>query len=104
MGYVLIDGPYPVHLDYRDAPPVQAVIDGDDKVACIAAASILAKVERDFIMQQYARRYPKYHFEKHMGYGTQEHLAALERHGACRLHRANFKPVRDLAQPGLFKD
>lgn len=103
VDYIIVDGPYPVVLDGSSHIPVQAVVDGDDKIACVAAASILAKVERDFIMQQAARRFPQYHFEKHMGYPTQEHLELLQRHGPCRLHRMNFAPVRELSQPALFK-
>ena len=85
------------------SPQVQAIVDGDDKIACIAAASVLAKVERDFLMAQHARRFPRYHFELNMGYGTEAHLAALRRYGPCRLHRKNFKPVRELLQPSLFR-
>jgi len=97
---VLADGNFapPIH-----GPLVQAIVHGDDKIACIAAASILAKVERDEIMRQYAKLYPRYHFERHLGYGTDAHVAALKRYGACRLHRATFKPVRDLQQPTLFE-
>jgi ribonuclease HII len=102
VDYVLVDGPFPIVLDGHGAPPVQAVVDGDARICCIAAASILAKVERDFIMRQHARRYARYHFDVNMGYGTEKHLAALRRYGPCRLHRGNFKPVREAQQPGLF--
>lgn len=96
---VLVDGNFAPRIGHTR---VQAVVHGDAKIACIAAASIIAKVERDEIMRQYAKLFPRYHFERHMGYPTQEHLAALQRNGACRLHRDTFKPVRELAQPQLF--
>jgi len=102
VDFVLVDGLFTPRFGVRSAPGVQAIVGGDDKIACIAAASVLAKVERDFIMTQYARRFPRYHFERHMGYPTQEHLAALKRYGPCRLHRRNFKPVRELLEPALF--
>lgn len=96
---VLVDGNFTPPLK---GLPVQAVVHGDAKIACIAAASILAKVERDEIMRQYAKLFPRYHFERHMGYPTAEHLALLKRIGSCRLHRTTFKPVRELLQPELF--
>jgi len=103
VDWVLVDGLYPVEVRVLPGlPRVQAIVDGDAKVACIAAASVLAKVERDFIMAQHARRFPRYHFEKNMGYPTEAHLAALKRYGPCRLHRKNFKPVRELLEPKLF--
>jgi ribonuclease HII len=72
----------------------QAVVKGDDKVAAIAAASILAKTARDQFMQQLHTEYPVYGFAQHMGYGTAVHLAALQTHGACPHHRRSFGPVK----------
>lgn len=104
VGCVLVDGPYPVERSaLPGAPEIQPIVDGDAKVACIAAASVLAKVERDFIMAQHARRFPRYRFDQNMGYPTEAHLAALKKYGPCRLHRKNFKPVRESLEPMLFK-
>jgi len=73
------------------------IIDGDEKSAAIAAASIVAKVTRDRLMTRLAARYPQYGFERHVGYGTPEHKAALRRHGPCVLHRRSFAPCSQLA-------
>lgn len=99
---VLIDGNFPPRID--GGKRVECIIGGDRKIACIAAASIIAKVERDFIMEQYARQFTKYRFEKHKGYPTEEHLALLKRYGPCRLHRNTFKPVKEMILPRLFDD
>jgi ribonuclease HII len=81
----------------------QAVVKGDDKVAAIAAASILAKTVRDQFMCRLHDDYPAYGFAKHMGYGTTVHLAALQAHGACPQHRRSFSPVKlVLDQADLF--
>ncbi|MDO9220609.1 MAG: ribonuclease HII [Thiobacillus sp.] len=81
----------------------QAVVKGDDKVAAIAAASILAKTTRDQSMQQLHTDFPAYGFAQHMGYGTAVHLAALKTHGACPHHRRSFAPVKlALDQASLF--
>lgn len=81
----------------------QAVVKGDDKVAAIAAASILAKTARDQFMQQLHAEFPAYGFFQHMGYGTAVHLAALKTHGACPHHRRSFGPVKlALDQASLF--
>jgi ribonuclease HII len=81
----------------------QAVVKGDDKVASIAAASILAKTARDQFMCELHEDYPAYGFAKHMGYGTAVHLAALKAHGACPHHRRSFAPVKlVLDQTPLF--
>jgi len=81
----------------------QAVVKGDDKVAAIAAASILAKTERDRFMRRLHDDYPDYGFAQHMGYGTAVHLAALKAHGACPQHRRSFAPVKlVLDQATLF--
>jgi len=71
----------------------QSVIDGDARMLSIAAASILAKVVRDRIMERLDRVWPHYGFARHKGYGTPEHLAALARLGPCPLHRYSFAPV-----------
>jgi ribonuclease HII len=76
------------------AIPARAIVKGDALVPVISAASILAKTERDKEMRRLADRYPKYGFERHAGYPTPEHLAALEVHGPCPAHRASFGPVR----------
>lgn len=73
-------------------------IGGDGRIVEIGAASILAKTARDAWMKRAARAYPGYGFENHVGYGTPEHVAALDRLGPCRLHRRSFGPVRF---PGL---
>jgi ribonuclease HII len=80
-----------------------AVVDGDALSASIAAASIVAKVTRDSMMEEYARLYPGYGFERHKGYGTIEHIAALARFGPSPLHRWSFAPVwrADRQQPQL---
>lgn len=73
--------------------PQQAVVDGDARMLSIAAASILAKVVRDRIMERLDRVWPEYGFARHKGYATPEHLAALERIGPCPIHRYSFSPV-----------
>lgn len=72
------------------AVPARAVIGGDGKCASIAAASVLAKVTRDRWMEELAQTYPQYGFERHKGYGTKAHYAALERYGPCPAHRPSF--------------
>jgi ribonuclease HII len=73
--------------------PVETIVDGDAHVACISAASIIAKVERDRLMTELCLQYPGYAFSKHKGYGTPEHQDALKRLGPCAIHRKSFKPV-----------
>lgn len=81
----------------------QTVVKGDDKVAAIAAASILAKTERDRFMRRLDEIYPVYGFARHMGYGTAVHLDALKAHGACPQHRRSFAPVKlVITQTALF--
>jgi ribonuclease HII len=80
------------------AMPAEAVVQGDAKVASIAAASILAKTVRDAGMLALHARYPQYGFDRHMGYPTAAHCAALAAHGASPVHRKSFAPVaRQLA-------
>lgn len=81
----------------------RAIVAGDDQVAAIAAASILAKTDRDRMMCRLHEDYPAYGFAQHMGYGTAAHLAALKTHGACPMHRRSFAPVKlVLDQATLF--
>ena len=61
----------------------------------ISAASIIAKVTRDRMMEDYHQKYPQYNFAKHKGYGTKEHLRAIQEHGICELHRKTFRGVRE---------
>jgi ribonuclease HII len=90
--------PHEVQVDGDHCPavrqPVIAIIMGDSKVRAISAASILAKVERDAAMRRMHELYPQYGFDEHKGYPTPRHLEALERHGACAIHRRSFAPVR----------
>lgn len=82
---VLIDG-NPVHIHEGEL----CVVKGDGKIACIAAASIAAKVARDKLMCAYAQDYPAYGFESNKGYGSAAHIAALKEHGASSIHRRSF--------------
>jgi len=74
-----------------------AVIGGDKIVKSISAASIVAKVTRDRMMEQFHEKYPQYGFDKHKGYGTKAHMDALSEHGSCEIHRKSFGPVSRLA-------
>jgi len=73
--------------------PVYAIIKGDRDVPAISAASIIAKTTRDAMLVALDREYPMYGFARHKGYGTPEHLAALDLHGPCPHHRRSFAPV-----------
>lgn len=90
IDFALIDGvpviPFPL--------PQQSLVQGDARCASIAAASIIAKVTRDRIMTELGQQFPEYGFCVHKGYGTQQHLRALEVHGPCPVHRRSFQPVR----------
>ena len=88
-------------IDGKDAilipdVPCEAVVDGDAKSLSVAAASILAKVTRDRMMDDCAAAYPHYRFAENKGYGTPDHLEALRTHGPCEIHRKSFRPVREL--------
>ena len=71
----------------------EAIVKGDAKVQAISAASILAKTHRDAYMMEQAKKYPGYGFENHMGYGTAEHIKAVETLGVLPIHRKTFKPI-----------
>lgn len=99
--HVLVDG--------RDVPPGlpcpgEALIGGDGRSVSIAAASIVAKVTRDRLMERLGAAYPAYGFERHRGYSTPEHLAALTEHGPCIHHRTSFAPVRISAGEGVVAE
>lgn len=85
-GIVLVDGNQLPEIDAE----MRYVIKGDARSASIAAASILAKVARDGYMKQMAEIYPQYGFEKHKGYGTKAHYAAVGQYGLCEIHRKSF--------------
>lgn len=77
--------------------PQLSLIKGDARSITISAASIVAKVTRDRMMMEYGVKYPEYGFEKHMGYGTSQHLEALEKYGLTPWHRRSFAPVKEIA-------
>ncbi len=89
---VLVDGNKTLDISI----PCEAIVKGDDKVAEISAASILAKEYRDRQMYALAEQYPQYQFEKHKGYPTKVHMEALAEHGPIEEHRKSFKPVAKL--------
>jgi ribonuclease HII len=90
--------PYKVLVDGNKCPdlpyPAFSVIKGDQKIAAISAASIIAKVTRDQEMVEYHTQFPEYGFDSHKGYGTKQHMAALDAHGVSAIHRLSFAPVR----------
>jgi ribonuclease HII len=92
---VIIDG----NINFlANIPSTEALIKADDTVPAVSAASIVAKVARDNYMAELAREYPGYGFERHVGYGTAVHIAALKKLGVSDVHRKSYKPVRALIQ------
>ena len=91
---VWIDGPHVPEL----AVPTRGIVDGDARIKVIAAASIIAKTERDAEMCRLHEQFPQYGFDRHKGYPTPEHLKALRRYGPCEIYRRSFAPVRRLLE------
>ncbi|MEH7456887.1 ribonuclease HII [Bacillus sp. JJ1127] len=78
--------------------PQTSIIKGDAKSISISAASIIAKVTRDRMMKELGKEHPEYGFEQHMGYGTKQHLQAIETYGVLEEHRKTFAPIKDMIQ------
>ncbi len=97
--HILVDG-YKVNFQ---RVPSTGIIDGDTKSLSIAAASIVAKVFRDKLMVEAHKKYPRFGFGIHKGYGTALHLERIQKHGTCPLHRRSFAPVRAVLQPEAAK-
>jgi len=87
-----IDGPFAPSLNMK----YKTFIKGDEKITCIAAASIIAKVSRDLFMIKLSNKYPKYSWHKNFGYGTKDHLYGLKKYGITKHHRKKFKPVHNI--------
>lgn len=81
---------------YDITEPYETYIKADGSIASVAAASILAKVERDHYMENMAKTYPHYGFEKHKGYVTKSHKDAIKKYGVCKLHRKTYAPVMEI--------
>ena len=99
--------PHEVLIDGNRVPPelpyaARAIVKGDLTEPVISAASVLAKTARDAEMYDLDKLYPEYGFGRHKGYGTPEHLAALEQYGVLAEHRVGFKPIKDMVQRELF--
>lgn len=91
-----------LHLPGYDDVQQESLTRGENKSLSIAAASVLAKVHRDRKMVEFAEQFPDYGFEKHKGYITAAHKAALNEHGPCEIHRTNYTPVRLAGQRRLI--
>lgn len=89
---LLVDGMFLPHITI----PSQKIIKGDSLSQSIAAASIIAKETRDMLMAKYDEQWPNYGFAKHKGYGTAQHLEAINKHGPCALHRTTFEPIKSM--------
>ena len=89
---VMVDGLFCPKIDY----PSEAIVKGDDKVAEISAASIIAKTERDLKMIEIDKIYPAYQFKKHKGYPTKLHIEMIKCEGLCEYHRKSFSPIKEM--------
>ena len=89
---VMVDGLFCPKVDY----PCEAIVKGDDKVAEISAASIIAKTERDLKMIEIDKIYPRYQFKKHKGYPTKLHVEMIKSEGICEYHRKTFSPIKEI--------
>ena len=90
--YIIADGGIYLLEDYS----MESINKGDLNHYSIAAGSVLAKVTRDRMMEDYAKQYPEYGFEKHVGYGTKYHMEMISKYGPCEIHRRSFAPISNL--------
>jgi len=97
--YIIIDGRDMLNMDTAQ----KAIIGGDGLSASIAAASILAKVTRDELMDEMHQIYPEYHFDQHKGYGTKLHMEVISRFGPCPIHRQSFSPIKEMIAGTQYK-
>ncbi len=84
---ILLDGNFKINMDY----PQRSYVKGDERIFLISLASIIAKVKRDRMMENYHKRFPDYGFNKNMGYPTKDHKRRIKKNGSCRIHRRSFK-------------
>jgi ribonuclease HII len=89
---ILVDGLFCPEIDFA----CEAIVKGDDKVAEISAASIIAKTERDLKMIEIDKIYPAYQFKKHKGYPTKFHIEMIKKNGLCEYHRKSFSPIKEM--------
>lgn len=89
---ILVDGP---KIPLTEVKPIP-IVNGDALSFSIACASIVAKVTRDRLMQDYDKTYPQYGFGKHKGYGTRDHIEAIRKNGPCKIHRRSFEPIKSM--------
>ena len=83
---------HPLNIVYK----CKTIIKGDEKIKCISAASILAKVYRDEIMIKLSKKFKNYSWNKNYGYGTKQHIIGLKKYGLTTMHRKNFKPIHNM--------
>jgi ribonuclease HII len=93
--FLIVDGKFKIPADI----PQQPVVKGDSLCLSIAAASIVAKVTRDKLMEMYHQEYPQFGFSRHKGYPTKAHKAAIKKYGCCPIHRKSFKGVKEHLPP-----
>ena len=89
---VLVDGVFAPQITNQ----CKTIIKGDEKIKCISAASILAKVHRDKIMIKMSKKFKNYSWNKNFGYGTKQHIKGLKKYGLTKMHRKNFKPIHKM--------
>jgi ribonuclease HII len=88
--FLILDGNFRINLPF----PQKSIIKADEKVFSCAAASIIAKVTRDRIMERYHKKYPRYKFNKHKGYPTKLHFKMIKKYGPCKIHRRSFRLLK----------
>ena len=89
---VLVDGIFAPQVKNK----CKTIIKGDEKIKCISAASILAKVYRDKIMIRMSKKFKNYAWDKNFGYGTKQHIVGLKKYGLTTMHRKNFRPIHNM--------
>ncbi len=89
---ILVDGIFAPRINNK----CRTVIKGDEKIKCISAASILAKVYRDKIMIKMSKKFKNYFWDKNFGYGTKQHIEGLKKYGITTMHRKNFRPIHNM--------